>query len=444
MEILWVFRIGFVCLLFTLTLQTALAEEPDPASPLRLLEDHSCAAAHRVSCKKLQYQIHSFWKEINSKVPQHDRALLRLKLNHALEVYRLLAQDRDPDALMAIDLKYQALQDIVQSTRRLTRDAAPNVAYHHLEMQAVQDVMNRFGRLELYYDDIGSKDAPRWQKREVDPPWAGYWFPRYDPVLYAGEWSVFAKLDRMMGRIGRESQAQALEASMSSGHPESWEGLCNAWSNASIMEREPQSAVQVLGEYLSVAEQKALFTKIYEAYPVTVFGVRYDGDFISDGTYQDIRPEALHRLVLSILGEARKPFIIDDTAGTEVWQQPVFRVEWAIRPDDALEHAYVVSMRLWKIKMRSKLSDELTNRNDYAFDQYEYRLFVDPYVKAQEGRLIVIAGEWLGMSRKNHPDYVVLPQDNGWPASHNSWIQQNLEPILGLLRYPSSFTFQPE
>jgi hypothetical protein len=96
-------------------------------------------------------------------------------------------------------------------------------------------------------------------------------------------------------------------------------------------------------------------------------------------------------------------------------------------------------MRLWKIKMRSQVAEDLTNRNDYAFEQYQYRLFVNPEIKAQDGRLVVIAGEWLGNSRKNHPDYVVMPQDNGWPSSYNSWLQNNLDPLLALLRHPAQF-----
>lgn len=368
-----------------------------------------------------------------------ERAELRLLLNHALESHQAISRGAHASQLNQLDQKYNALQKVLQFSERFTFAEGPDIAYHHLEMKAVQDVMDRFGQLELNPANVSPRDQPKWQTREVTPPWASYWYPRYDPVLYSGDQSIFAKVDRMMARIGRESKAQELEASQNAGHPESWEGLCNAWSNASIMEAEPKTSIEVLGERLSISDQKALFTKLYEGFPVTMYGIRYDGDFLTDGTYQDIRPEALHRIAMTVLGTMQKPFIIDDTAGSEVWQQPVFKVDWAIHQDDSFDNAYQVSMRLWKIKMRSQVVEDLTNRNDYAFDQFQYRLFVNPELKSQEGRLVVIAGEWLGNSRKNHPDYVVMPQDNGWPASYNTWLQNNMDPLLALLRHPANF-----
>lgn len=432
-------RVVFVCSFLTILHQPAFGIAREDTGPMRLLRDLSCPPHHAQPCQELKREIATLWSRMEQRSSQRERSFLRLKLNHAVETFQTLARDGDEKRLEAIDHKYQTLRDVLQSTERQAFVEDPDIAYHHLEMNAVQEIFNRFGNLELSPEEIGTKDAPRWQKREVTPPWAGYWYPRYDPVLHAGDSSVFAKVDRMMARIGRESKAQSWEASLTAGHPESWEGLCNAWSNASILEVEPRAPMQVLGENLSISDQKALFTKVYETYPVRMFGIRYDGDHLTDGTYQDIRPEALQRLVLSILGDKQRPFIIDDTAGTEVWQQPVFRVDWSMYPDESYENAYKVDMRLWKIKMRTRVSEELTNRNDHAFEQYQYRLFVDSRIKAQEGRLVVIAGEWLGTSRQKHPDYVVLPEENGQPGSFNTWIQSNLDPIIALLRHPLAF-----
>jgi hypothetical protein len=423
--------------------QPGLAREHFRAGPAELLSEHPCAPANEERCQELRATIESTWEQLQGKLTPRERTQLRLQLNHALEAHKVLSLGAEPFQMITVEQKYRALQDILQTTERLAFAAEPDIAYHHLEMKAVQDVMERFGPLELNPADISSREQPYWQTHEVKTPWASYWYPRYDPVLYTGDQSVFAKVDRMMARIGRESQAQSVEASQASGHPESWEGLCNAWSNAAILEPEPTMPLEALGETLSISDQKALFTKLYEAYPVTMYGVRYNGDYLTDGTYQDIRPEALHRLALTVLGSMKKPFIIDDTAGTEVWQQPVFRVDWAIHQDPTFDDAYQVSMKLWKIKMRSRVSDQPTTRDDYAFDQLQYRLFVNPDVKDQEGRLVVIAGEWLGNSRKNHPDYVVMPQENGWPGTYNSWLQKNLDPLLALLRHPSSF-WRPE
>lgn len=429
-------HIVLYCLFLTSLEQPAMAHNSLPDRLVQILQDESCPDPYEFRCRALENAIITVWKKLQAQSSPHERAELRLELNHALEVRRAISYGAQEPQLAQFDQKYKALRETLAFTNRFSSARGPDIAYHHLEMAAVQDVMNRFGQLELNPKNISPKDKPAWQSLEVNPPWAGYWYPRYDSVLYSSDQSVFAKVDRMMQRIGRESKSRELEASLNEGHPESWEGLCNAWSNASIMEAEPRFSVQVLGETLSISDQKALFTKLYEGLPVTLYGIRYDGDHLTDGTYQDIRPEALHRIALSVLGNMKKPFIIDDTAGSEVWQQPVFRVDWAIQEDASFDNAYQVAMRLWKIKMRSKVDDEMTSRNDYSFDSFEYRLFVDPELKSREGRLLVIAGEWIGNSRKNHPDYVVMPADGGRPSTFNTWLQNNLDPILALLRQP--------
>ncbi len=432
-------RIGFLCFFLSAFCLPRLAQSQDVTSPSELLPRSDCPASHVLECQALRSTITLVWKELQNQPKPRERADLRLQLNHALENIWVITQGADAAQLLALEQKYSALRNIQQMTERFSSAERPEIAYHHLELKAVHEVMDRFGMLELNPANISPRDQPVWQTLEVTPPWAGYWYPRYDPVLFTGDQSVFAKVDRMMARIGRESKAQDMESAMAGGYPESWEGLCNAWSNASILEPEPRAAIDVLGERLTIADQKALFTKLYEGYPVTMYGIRYDGDFVTDGTYQDIRPEALHRFALSVLGSMKRPFIIDDTAGGEVWQQPVFRMDWVIHQDESYDNAYKVSMKLWKIKMRSQVNDDLTSRNDYAFDQHQYRLFVNPEIKAQDGRLVVIAGEWLGNSKKNHPDYVVMPHDNGSPSTSNAWLQNNLDPLLALLHHPASF-----
>ncbi|WP_141734355.1 hypothetical protein [Oligoflexus tunisiensis] len=439
METLRMYRVGFVCIVLSFCQQGAWAAEPANMGPISVLGDRPCPALQQATCESLMRDITGIWEQIKTKPAPRELSFLRLKLNRALEHYRMIARGAQAESLQALEHKYLALQEILQNTERDTRATAPDIAYHHLELKVVQEVMERYGPLELNPASISPKDQPNWQTREVPPPWAGYWYPRYDPILYTGDNSIMAKVDRMMARIGRPSEAQAWEASFTAGHPESWEGLCNAWSNASILEPEPKGPITVLGEQLSISDQKALLIKLHETYPVTIYGVRYNGDFETDGTYQDIRPEALLRLAFTYLGSLKKTFIIDDTAGTEVWQQPVFKVDWVIHADPAFDNAYQASMRLWKIKMRPRVSEELTNMNDYAFDQFQLRLFVDPQLKAQQGRLVVIAGEWMGNSRQTHPDYVVVPQESGLPGSFNTSLQSNVDPLMALLKHPSSF-----
>src|SRR5262249_52284161 len=104
--------------------------------------------------------------------------------------------------------------------------------------------------------------APPLARAEVEEarasytPWSGSWDPRAEGGLI----SSLKKYDEIMGT----SHAARWEAI---NHPSQraakWEGYCNGWSAASILEREPTTAKVVRDAHgnrvrLSVADQKAL------------------------------------------------------------------------------------------------------------------------------------------------------------------------------------------
>jgi hypothetical protein len=411
-----------------------------------LLPIGACIGSDKIECEKLRTKLRDLWPDIKEEPRSGGRyaqQLRRLEFNMALEKYDFLAgesqQDRSEDdyidSYQAIENKYNQLASLLTRGRRdggaaVTDPAVrtSNIAYHYLEFDAVRKVSNRFGKLEIRPHEISSFVDVDVQSDEVSAPWAGYWYPKYNSVLYDGGDSVLAKFDRMMGQAEIETHAQRYEREASSSYiPDSWEGLCNAWSVASVMTVEPQGAKTLLGEDLTITDQKALLTKMYENYPVDIYGVRYDGDRRTDGTFQDIRPEAFHKLLQAMLHRRQQPLIVDDTPGIEVWQQPVFRVDWAMAPDLDKPYAYVVTARVWQVKPRWQLVNRTTSASDYAVTEYSYRLYVDSQLYEQAGRLLVIAGEWVNGSLDDHPDYIVIPQEGRRPASFNPWIDQNVD-----------------
>ncbi|MFW7379585.1 MAG: hypothetical protein ACOH5I_12300 [Oligoflexus sp.] len=431
--------------------------------PEMFIRQGSCLAEDKIECQSLIDKIYQLWaelpkfqadKEVQALSPYKNAEMdsLLLKLNHALEIYHHLLGKGDPQQVEytsreQIDSKYLQLMKMSHTYTRnhfsgstnleqdSTRSLNPQVIYHPLEMQAVHEVFSRFGPLELSFHDISALDSPRWQTEGVETPWAGYWYPKYDQILHYSDASVTAKLDRIMDRLGHESKAQDFERNLLSGIlPESWEGLCNAWSMASILVPEPKSTIYVQGEALEISDQKALLTKMHENSSVDLFGVRYNGDYSTDGTYQDLRPEAFHKLFQTILGNKKQAFIIDEAADAEVWQKPIYKVEWFIAPDPDVADAYRVNAKAWKIEPRWSVSNLLTSRTDIGYHDYEYRLYIDPEFLRQNNRLVVIAGEWLGTSRRNHPDYIVIPSYDSQPRSFNPSINQNMEALQSILR----------
>jgi len=151
---------GFFCLFLSLTSPLAIAGNVGGASATGLIHGESCPAAAKVRCQGFLDTITRVWATLQTPISPRERAELRLKLNHALESYHALASGANDLQLQALDEKYETLQNILQISQRFSFAEAPDIAYHHLEVKAVQEVMDRFGQLELKPSDISPKAQP--------------------------------------------------------------------------------------------------------------------------------------------------------------------------------------------------------------------------------------------------------------------------------------------
>ena len=153
-------------------------------------------------------------------------------------------------------------------------------------------------------------------------------------------------------------------------------------------------------------------------YPKKRYGISYRGDAETDGTYQDIKPEAFHRIITQVLGKEKRAVVVDYMAGVQVWNKPLYRYRWKIRKDPTIANAFLVVSYPWLVKERNRQEDSLTSNADSIAPVYKYRLYVDKQVK-RKGKYKVIAGQWLGDSYYNHPDSVAYIAAKGDIGSHN-------------------------
>ena len=105
--------------------------------------------------------------------------------------------------------------------------------------------------------------------------------------------------------------------------------------------------------------------------------------------------------------------------------------------------AWATRRRRWSRSLAKRLSwaspsksetDTPTSFDDLRSTTYNYRLYFDPAQGAGEVHP-VIAGEWLGDSRRAHPDFVVLPVEPARRQSANIELNRNqdvVEYALGL------------
>ncbi len=264
-------------------------------------------------------------------------------------------------------------------------------------------------------------------------PWSSYWFPHSDSSLYepiggSSELSPLQKYDQWAKKSKKtDTTAAAYEKSATENREaDSWAGLCNAWSKASIMEKEPAfpKPVEVDGIKFSSFDLKALLIKTYDnTVGFQNFGKRFNGERNDD--FNDISPDQFHRIVQTELFEKNKPFIMDRDPGIQVWNVPVFKAEVVIAQDPSNANV---------MHVRTTLGTAGT-RDDTGFIgtwQVNYEYFYDLFgVTLADGSFEVRAGAWTGASLDNHPDFVtVIPEktvrqsDN--PQLKTEWVDEIL------------------
>uniref|UniRef100_H3GZC8 Transglutaminase elicitor n=1 Tax=Phytophthora ramorum TaxID=164328 RepID=H3GZC8_PHYRM len=302
-------------------------------------------------------------------------------------------------------------------------------------------------------------------------PWAGPYWPTYEDsinvVWSAGQPSaaekyakafnkdVTAFMDKVSKVNGIDSQSRrtkctsdtdcstltdgsscAIRAGKTSGYCiPSWFGICHAWAPAAILEAEPNCAVQQNGVTFQPMDLKALVSLVYDGARVsTVFtGARYNGATDStdsygrhsNNAYRDLNPAFFHVAAANLLGKLNASFVVDVTAGLEVWNQPVrgFKVnsQTSYTPEDAAKTFYGLQTYPWNAAAKSimyvkaRLSwivETYTDGglvssgriNQYTTGQtYNYLLELDAAGK-------IIGGEWVYDSRDSHPDFLWLPK----------------------------------
>ena len=238
------------------------------------------------------------------------------------------------------------------------------------------------------------------------PPWSGEWWSRKKGFLVKG-WpghfpSPMERYDRyVLSRTGVNPGAHAWESNVNNHHynpnAEEWEGHCNGWAAAAILEPEPREEKIRNGIVFEVADQKALLSEMCMNTYCMFYGKRYWGKPGDDKN--DIYPDQFHQLLLEYLGTGKSAIICDTDPGRMVWNFPMYKFEstWS---------------ESWfnkkKLKVKTTCYFVTDNvRPDYVGTMwfattFNYNLFVD-----DEGN--IEGGEWAYGSEGTHPDFVWVP-----------------------------------
>jgi len=261
-------------------------------------------------------------------------------------------------------------------------------------------------------------------------PWSSWWYPLNEKRLFegtGGNLSPLEKYDAYARSTGKNAHAVDFERhNLYDPEASGWEGLCNAWAAASILESEPTKDIKIKDITFKPSDQKALLLKVYEHVEGTrQFGLRYDGNRGDDP--DDIYPDQFHKVLEQELFVHGRAVIMDKDPGVPVWNEPVYRAFMTIvadRNDPTTDHVV-----LWLTWADSADTDPEYMGTREVNSKYTYDLIGD---READGTLDVVFGQWTGESVTNHPDFVTLMSDKATHRSINTEIDTNLvNEILG-------------
>ncbi|MGI8978474.1 MAG: DUF4384 domain-containing protein [Pirellulaceae bacterium] len=223
-------------------------------------------------------------------------------------------------------------------------------------------------------------------------PWSGYWYPHKQGGLVG----PLTKYDRLLGKKAAPwedvKHVQPAKASSDS----DWWGYCHAWSAAAVSEKEPKQGSVVRGVDFSVGDKKGLLCACHAQDASNFYGDRYEGPADDKN---DLRPDALWRVLQLYLGRDRIPLILDLDAGTQVWNYPIYQ--------------YRVDQEAGAGGWESCTMQLLLADDDVEPDYVGTRASLRTYtfrVKLENGAVVEGTGEWTGESIEDHPDFAWYPQ----------------------------------
>ena len=312
--------------------------------------------------------------------------------------------------------------------------------YHPLVLQEVERVYKDYGRLyvNVTLDDQGRPAFKSVAVRKENEPWAGDWYPFHRKSLYTGPEAPLKKFEDLLKKKGKQTHLIKRETDrFDRSRYDHWEGMCFQHSLAAAVSPEPKKELIIEGIRFSIADQKALLTFTHLGYPHVMYGVDYRGDSKTDGTFQDLKPEAVHQLILSVVGKEGRSLIADDDPGPTVWFKNIKSYRYKIEQDPQKDYVLNLKAYVHLVKERSKETDDPTNDDDIIVPVYTARFYVDKKDK-KDGQYAVLGGQWVGSSFRDHIDMIGVPSLKGELKSHNESFNKYMKLYKSLFMNPSS------
>lgn len=280
-------------------------------------------------------------------------------------------------------------------------------------------------------------------------PWTcDYWASKFHGIArnWSGEGSPAKKFDKVAG-TSIASQEWFRTGGMFSRLRAAWEGICHGWAPAAIHFEEPGSCVYK-GVTFHSGDIKALLSLMqgnYNKNPNCQVGTRCGTNNIrasdvinarSDNAVNDINPGAFYILLANGIALNDLGFVMDRTAGNEVWNQPVegYKVissrllATVDRSVAAANTAKEVEMEI-DVTYTSEMEPNKEPENEKAGEpDKEFRTHIQyKFILELDRNNEIIGGRWLS---EDHPDFVWFSKKAEFPAPFGQTLKEIYEQSL--------------
>lgn len=258
-------------------------------------------------------------------------------------------------------------------------------------------------------------EAGTFKAQATHLPWRGYWFPQRGQTISGPlkRYDLFIK-----AKTGKSPDSARYERNHHGWTGEVWEGHCNGWAAAAILNEEPviPRTDKVSGVTFSVLDQKALLSERDFCVTHTFFGSRYRdaGDNASD-----IRPALFHKTLVYYIGKLGKPVATDYDRSATVNNAVISSYDMTITKTGT--RTFKVNMVI-DLHHYDKTKSENTGVARIERKKYRYTIKVNELGE-------ITGGNWLS----GNPDFLWVPLSTSLCPKNNQKLDvKYIEEILNL------------
>lgn len=345
-----------------------------------------------------------------------------------------------------------------------------------------------FGQLSYRYADENMVEALKYSGSDSEHYWPHIekWFANNNAFSVRSEnLSPAEKYDILVGdtdfTLTKSMLMSAEYYHKKDGKIESWMGICNGWSAASVMIPRPSRSISVLAAdgktYVEFrpSDLKALASQLWASGKQTTNFMggrcntkdpktdRFTGRILDQDCF-DTNPGAFHKAIVNQVGINKKSFVMDATFDYQVWNFPVVSYSYVyVNPSNmrqyrnvrqnivpvnrfrndkfrkfrSSEAVYVVGVKM-EVKYAVETHPTSSSWDNSSQDEHETAYYV--YDLELDGNYNVIGGEWY---QKEHPDFLWSPADGSHAESIvDDYIKGDID--LGNLRATQLKELAPE